>query len=413
MRLRTLFLIWLLSRCTLALAGEAWPQFRGPTSNGQSDAVDLPLDWSETKHVAWKTPIPGQGWSSPVVLGEQVWLTTSVDSGHSLHAVCADRKNGRVLHDVEVFHVDTLPAIHTTNSYASPTPVLEAGRVYVHFGTFGTAALDTETGKVLWKNQELKLDHQVGPGSSPVLFEDLLLISCDGIDRRFAVALNKQDGHIVWNVPRSGPIGKTPSEHKAFVTPLVIRQGETDVAIMPGAEWCYAYEPRSGRELWRLHYPGYSNVPQPLFAHGLLYLATGYDNPEFWAVRPGGQGELDESAVVWKLKKQAPTKPSPLVVGDEIYLVNDAGIISCLDAKTGGEPHWRQRLSGGFSASPVFAEGRIYFCGENGKTTVVAPGREYKELAVNSLDGRFMASPAIAGKAFFLRTDTHLYRIEK
>ncbi len=392
-------------------AGEDWPQFRGPTGQGFSDATDLPVYWSETENVVWKTPIEGQGWSSPTILGGQIWLTTAVDDGHSLHAVCIDRRSGRVLHDVEVFHVDTLPKIHPTNSFASPSPVLEPGSVYVHFGTFGTACLDPRTAKIRWANQELTLDHQVGPGSSPALYKDLLLITCDGIDVQYAVALDKRKGRIVWKTPRSGRIEKSPSEKKAFVTPLVIRAHDRDVAIMPGAEYCYAYEPLTGREIWRLHYPGYSNVPRPTFAHGLLYLATGYDDPEFWAIRPDGQGDITPTAVVWKMDKQAPTKPSSIVVGDEIYLLSDKGVLTCLDART-GEQHWRKRLGGNFTASPVLADGRLYFCGENGKTTVLAPGQEYKELAVNSLDGSFMASPAVAGKAIFLRTDKHLYRIE-
>jgi outer membrane protein assembly factor BamB len=395
----------------LALAGDDWPQFRGPTGQGESDATGLPLTWSETENVAWKKPVPGQGWSSPTALGNQVWLTTAVDGGHSLHAICFDRATGRTLHDVEVFRVDELPKIHATNSFASPTPVLEPGSVYVHFGTFGTACLDPKSGKIRWKNEELKLDHQVGPGSSPALYHDLLLITCDGIDVQYAVALDKRKGRIVWKTPRSGPIEKTASEKKAFVTPLVIRANNRDEAIMPGAEYCYAYDPRNGHELWRLHYPGYSNVPRPVFAHGLLYLATGYDDPEFWAVRPGGKGDITASAVVWKMNKQAPTKPSPLVIGDEIYLLSDKGILSCLDAHTGNE-HWRKRLAGNFTASPVLADGRIYLCGEDGRTTVIAPGKEYNELAVNTLDGRFMASPAVVGKSLFLRTDTHLYRIE-
>jgi outer membrane protein assembly factor BamB len=395
----------------LAQANDNWPQFRGSGGQGHSDSTGLALDWSESQNVAWKTAIDGQGWSSPVVLGSQIWLTTATDGGHSLHAICIDRKSGKTVHDVEVFRVGELPKIHATNSFASPTPALEPDNVYVHFGTFGTACLDPATGDIRWKNEQLKLDHQVGPGSSPVLYGDLLLLTCDGIDVQYAVALHKTNGQIAWKSPRTGVITKSSSEKKAFVTPLVIQNGGHDEAIMPGAEYCYAYEPLTGRELWQLHYPGYSNVPRPVFAHGLLYLATGYDDPEFWAIRPGGAGDITPTAVVWKMNKQAPTKPSAVVAGDEIYLLSDAGILSCLDALT-GEQHWRHRLPGTFSASPVVADGRIYFCGEDGKTTVIAPGKQYQELASNTLDGRFMASPAVAGSAIFLRTDTHLYRIE-
>ena len=221
--------------------------------------------------------------------GGQIWLTTATEGGHSLHAVCVDRRSGKVLHDVEVFRVSELPKIHAANSFASPTPVLEPGSVFVHFGTFGTACLDPATAEIRWKNEQLKLDHQVGPGSSPVPYRDLLLLTCDGIDVQYAVAISKQDGRIVWKTPRTGVITKSPSEKKAFVTPLVIQTAGRDEAIMPGAEYCYAYDPLTGRELWQLHYPGYSNVPRPVFAHGLLYLATGYDDPEFWAIRPEGE----------------------------------------------------------------------------------------------------------------------------
>jgi len=394
-----------------ARAGQDWPQFRGPEGQGHSDSVGLPLTWSETESVTWKTAIPGQGWSSPVILGDQIWMTSALDSGHSLHAIAVDRKTGQILHDVEVLKVAEPPAVHATNGYASPTPILESGRAYVHFGTMGSACVDTKTGKVLWTNHDFKLDHEVGPGSSPTLYGNLLLFTCDGCDTRYAAALDKTTGQVAWKTQRSGVIDKPPTQHKAFVTPLVIRVGKRDVAIMPGAEWVHAYDPLSGEELWNVKYPGFSNVPRPLYAHGLVYVCTGFNVPELWAIRPEGQGDITDK-VVWKATKEMPAKPSPIIVGDEIYTVSDKGIATCMDAMT-GQRRWIKRFGGSYTASPIFADGRIYFSSEEGKSIVVAPGKEYQELAANQLDGRFMASPAVSGKALFLRTDTNLYRIEK
>ncbi len=372
----------------------------------------MPLEWSEAQHVTWKTEIPGQGWSSPVVLGRRVWMTTATDDGCSLRAICVDRESGRLVHDVEVFHRDKAIEKHATNSYASPTPVLEGNRVFVHFGTMGTACLDAATAEIIWQTEELQLDHQVGPGSSPVLFENLLLVSCDGTDVQYAAALNKNTGVIEWKTNRSGVIDKPPDQKKSFVTPLVIRHAARDLVIMTAAEWVYAYDPRTGQEIWNVKHPGFSVAPRPVFAHGLIFVSTGFMLPELFAIRPDGAGDVTSSALAWKTDKSVPTKPSPLVVGDELYLVSDVGVLTCLDAKS-GRPHYRRRLGGNFSASPIAVGARIYCCDEDGRTIVFAAGKAYQELAVNKLAGRFMASPAVAGRALFLRTDTHLYRIEQ
>ena len=405
-------LLVLMVGSTVARAGEDWPQFRGPDGQGHSDAIGVPLTWSEAEHVAWKTEIPGEGWSSPVILGSQVWMTTATEEGCSLRAVCVDRKTGQVTRNVEVFHRDKAIEKHGTNSYASPTPVLEGDRVYVCFGTMGTACLDAKTGEVVWQTQELAHNHEVGPGSSPVLFDNLLLFNCDGTDVQYGAALDKKTGGLVWKTKRSGVITKPDDRKKAFVTPLVIHSGQRDLVIMNAAEWVYAYDPRSGDEIWNVKHPGFSVVPRPVFGHGLLYISSGYILPELMAIRPDGNGDITTSNLAWKSDKGAPTRPSPLLLDDELYLLNDAGVITCLDAKT-GKQNYRQRVGGNFSASPVSADGRIYCCGEDGRTIVFAPGKSYKELAINQLDGRMMASPAVAGKALYLRTDTHLYRVEE
>ena len=187
-----------------------WPQFRGPDGQGHSSATGLPLQWSETTNIRWKVPIPGRGWSSPVLGGGQIWLTTALDDGHSLRALCLEQQTGKLIHNIEVFQIPKPPVINGKNSYASPTPVLEPGRLYVHFGTFGTACIDTSTGKILWTNQELRLDHKEGPGSSPAVCGDLLILNCDGIDVQYVAALDKHSGRVAWKTPRSGAPTHTP-----------------------------------------------------------------------------------------------------------------------------------------------------------------------------------------------------------
>ncbi|HQX49724.1 MAG TPA: PQQ-binding-like beta-propeller repeat protein [Planctomycetaceae bacterium] len=392
-----------------------WPQFRGPGGQGHSDAKNLPLTWSETENITWKVPIAGLGWSSPSIQGNQIWLTTALDGGKSLRAIALDRKTGETLHDVEIFTLENPGDVHSKNSHASPTPLIEGDRVYVHFGAHGTACLTTD-GKIVWSTQELKHDHRHGPGGSPVIFEDLLILNCDGSDIQFVVALDKNTGKIRWQKKREH-IGADRLEGKsnvpmAYTTPLLIDNNGTVQLLSCGADSIVAYNPRNGDEYWWFMYDGYSNVPRPVVGKGLVFISSGYDRPEFFAVRIDGSGDVTESHLAWNMKKAAPLNPSPLLIGDELYLVNDGGIATCLDAVS-GEQHWQERLGGNFSASPTFADGRIYLLDEEGTTTVIAPGREFKVLATNKLDGRTLATPAFVDSTIFLRTDRHLYRIEK
>ncbi len=394
-------------------AGDDWPRFRGPTGQGTSDSVGLPETWSESRHVKWKTAIPGQGWSSPVILGDQIWLTTATEAGHSMRAVCVDRETGKVVRDVEVFRVAKLEPKHDFNSYASPTPVLEAGRVYVSFGNYGNACLDAATGKPVWVSHELKLQHKEGPGASPILHGEHFILHCDGTDAQYVAALDKRTGKLAWKTPRSTDFGDKPGPYrKAYSTPLIVNVGGRDLLIGTGAFRAFAYDPADGREVWSLALPGFSNVPPPVAGHGLVYLATGYNPPELWAVRPDGRGDVGPTHVAWRATGGMPAKPSPLLVGDEIYVVADNGVARCLDARTGKE-HWKQRLEGAYTASPIAADGRLYFVNEGGLATVVKPGRTFESIAENELEGRFLASPAVSGRAIFLRSDTHVYRIEK
>lgn len=401
---RRLIFPFVLALFSLHLRAEDWPQFRGPTGQGHSAEGDLPLEWSESRSIIWKTPVPGSGWSSPVVAGGLVWVTTSVrQSGTSLRAVAFDVASGREVVNTEVFKLGTTALLNPKNSFASPTPVVESDRVYVHFGADGTAALTT-AGAVVWKTQ-LPYQSQHGNGGSPILYDDLLIVSCDGADAAYVVALDKRTGKVRWKRHRRYPWDQ------AYTTPLVIRVGERDEVVSVGAFRAAAYDPRTGREVWRVSYAdGFSNVPRPVYGHGLVYIATGFQQPSLLAVRVGGTGDVTRTHVAWRLDRGVPYTPSPLLVGEHLYIVSDIGIAACLDART-GEARWRERLPGNYSASPIFADGRIYFQSEAGVTTVIAPGAAFRKLATNPLDGVTLASIAVSGGSLFIRSDRDLYRI--
>jgi outer membrane protein assembly factor BamB len=388
-----------------ALCLQLWPQFRGPTGQGHAaDEARVPITWSETQNIRWKVPVPGQGWSSPVVADGRIWLTTAlVDDPVSLRLLGFDEATGRTLVDAEVFRVRRPRDINPKNSWASPTPVVQGDRVFVHFGADGTAAVATD-GTVVWKKQ-FPYESQHGAGGSPILHEGLLIFSGDGSDTAFVVALEAETGRVRWRRERRAPWDQ------AYSTPLAIRVGESTQIVSVGAYRAAAYEPATGREIWRVSYAdGFSNVPRPVFAHGLVYIATGFQQPSLLAVRPDGTGDVTKTHVAWRLQRGAPLTPSPLVNGDELYVVNDAGILSCVDARSGGML-WQQRLNGTFSASPVAAGGHLYFSSEQGVTTVIRPGRTFQSVARNTLDGGLLASLAIAGESFIARTDSALYRV--
>jgi outer membrane protein assembly factor BamB len=379
-----------------------WPQFRGPTGQGISEERGLPVTWSETKNVRWKTAIPGRGWSSPVIQGDRIWLTTATEEGRSLRAISVDVNSGAIQQNVEVFRLKSARLLNAKNSFASPTPIVEDDRVYLHFGAYGTACI-TQAGEIVWKTK-LEYDNgQHGAGGSPVLYDDLLIVSCDGLEQQFVVALDKATGKVRWKKLREG--------YQAYTTPLVVSLPGGDQVISPGAFQAIAYEPRTGKEIWRVKYPeGFSNVPRPVYGNDLVFICTGFQEPSLLAVRLDGRGDVTKSKIAWKLDRGIPRTPSPLLVGDELYFVSDNGIATCIDAKTGAEL-WRARLDGNYSASPIYADGRIYFLSEEDESIVIAPGRQLKHLATNQLDGPSLASMAVSHNSIFIRSATHLYRI--
>jgi outer membrane protein assembly factor BamB len=406
-----LLVLLLIAGTSVLVQAEDWPQFRGPTGQGHATERGLPLEWSETKNIIWKTPVPGLGWSSPTVANGRVWLTTVVESKErrgrvsaSLRALAFDVATGRELVNVEVFRLDDAGYVNPKNSRASPTPIVEGDRVFVHFGAEGTAALST-SGEILWTTH-LRYESQHGNGGSPTLYRDLLIINCDGNGGdAYVVALDTASGKPRWKTARRRPADQ------AYSTPLVITVGQEDQLVSVGAYRAAAYDPLTGQEIWRVSYgDGFSNVPRPVFGQGLVFIATGFQTPALMAVRPDGKGDVTRTHVAWTITRGAPYTPSPLLVGNDLYYVSDTGVLSLADAAS-GQVVWQQRLGGNYSASPVFVDGRIYFQSEEGMTTVIAPGREFRRLASNRLDGATLASMAVSGGSFFIRSQSHLYRI--
>jgi outer membrane protein assembly factor BamB len=412
-----------LSLTLFSLAADDWNQFRGPTGDGVAPAgSNPPIKWSEKENVRWKTAIHDKGWSSPVVWGDKVWVTTADEMGKSFYVLGLDVTTGKVLHDLHLFDLaaddmNEPKDIRQYNSYASPTPFVEEGRLYAHFGSHGTVCLDTKTGEKIWERRNILVNHFRGPASSAVVYKDWLFLTFDGFDQQFVMCLNKKTGDTIWRKDRALPYQNTGNPmrdndyKKGFATPAVFEIDGKPQLVSSAAMGTIAYDPATGEELWRVITDGMNQACRPILAHGLIYLTAGSKSSLF-AVKAGLAGDLTKTGVAWKFDRSAPTKSSPVVVGDLVYFVNDGGVPHCLDAKT-GRVVWKEGSFGGkFAASPIYAGGHIYFCGENGKTYVIEPGKEFKQVAANPLDSGCLASPAVVGNALILRTHTHLYRIE-
>lgn len=388
-----------------------WPQFRGADGQGVVNGVELPMVWSENENILWKTPVPGLGHSSPVHDGKVVWLTTATPDGKILGAVALDAASGEILHNVTVFEPEEVEEIHVDNSYASPTPVLHDGKVYVHYGTYGTACLDSRSGEILWKNNDFPVEHQGGPGSSPVRFEDLLILTLDGAQQQRVVALNMEDGSVRWERKRSAPFRPNPITHRAFSTPLLYEYEGGWQLISPGADQCHAYDPATGDELWHVRYIGFSNVPCPVATGNTAVICTGYFQPELWAIDITGRGDITPSHREWKFRGPIPDIPSPIVVDDQVIIVSNKGIATGLDLQS-GRREWVLRVSGNFSASPIYANGLLYFCSEEGVTKIIDPhAAKVRLVKANRLDGMIKATPAVIGSDLIIRTHEAIYRI--
>ena len=412
------------------LSADNWPEFRGPHGDGQSDATNLPTTWSETQNVRWKTAIHDKGWSSPVVWGNQVWLTTATEIGDKLYAVGLDRETGKVIHDVLLFEIKVAaraakkspPSVMTPyeewvgfNSYASPTPAVEEGRVYVHFGAVGTACLDTATGKVLWKREDLKCGHHRGAGSSPILYANLVILTFDGFDVQYLVALDKATGKTVWEKDRKfHPDTMNGDGKKAYSTPLVITVDGKPQLVSPSADATAAYDPKTGDEIWRVNHGGMNVGIRPLFGNGLVYTTSCDGGKGIVAVKPDGKGNVTKSNIQWNFDKGVPNRSSFLLVGDNLLMMNSAGMATCVRTKDGKEVN-KLRLEAGkgkYWASPIVAEGKWYVFDDEGTGLVISADEKLNVVATNKLADGGRASPAAVGNAIYHRTFTHLYRIE-
>ena len=422
---------------SLLLSNQGWEQWRGPNGNGHAPAGEYPLEWSENKNLSWKTLLPGRGHSSPVYQDSTAWITTALETVASqeererranessfpgamgLHylskvefiALQVDLKTGKIIRQIKVFEKKAPQAIHRLNSYASPSPILKNGKLFIHFGAFGNACLNSKTGQIIWKNQDpdLWIHHENGPGSTPVLWNKLMIFHLDGTDKQSVAALFQETGKIAWHRKRSGKLRENPQTKKAYATPLIVQGSNGPVLISTGADWVYGYHPETGKELWKINYGilGFSNVSKPLRFENLFIVSTGFMKGEIHAYQMHGN---HPPSLAWKMTKGAPKKPSPIIVDGLLYVINDGGILTCLNARD-GEVLWRSRLEGEYSSSPTFADGKIYISNHSGKTTVIQPGTSMKILAENQLDDGHMASFVPLRGSFLVRTEKALYRI--
>jgi outer membrane protein assembly factor BamB len=415
----TLVLLLAISRSSVAQSN--WPEFRGPTGDGhvpEASQASLPTEFSKTKtaskNLKWAVPIHGKGWSSPVIWNEQIWLTTAAPDGRTMSVICAELETGKLVHDFVLYENESPAFCHPENSYASPTPAIEKGRVYVHFGSYGTAAIDSATGKVIWNRRDLECDHFRGPASSPILFENLLIVAFDGFDQQYVIALDKANGKTVWKTERDIDYQTENGDlKKAYGTASVFEIDGQSLLVCPSAIATEAFDPITGKRKWIVYHSGMNVSARPVLTGGGRVLLTN-GMGQMVAVDPTGTGDITETGIAWKTSKTVPKKSSLLIVENRIYMVDDKGVMSCLDPET-GKPVWQKRVGGTFAASPIYADGKIWFCSREGKVYLIHPGEEFDLVAENSLGKRgegFWASPAVSGNRLILRSVTELYCVE-
>ena len=397
----------------------SWTHFRGNELNGISSEEKLPITWNDSTNIAWKTAFEGKGWSSPVVYGEQVWFTTATGEGKEMRAVCLDFKTGKIEHDRVIFRPDTLYRKHSINTYATPTPAIEEGYVYVHFGRYGTACLDTRTGATVWARSDMQCEHIQGPGSSLLIYKNKLIVHMEGSDIQYIVALDKRSGETIWRTERPKElydrleyIGK-----KAYTTPIVVRVNGRDLLISNGSAACIAYDPETGEEVWRIVQGEDSTIAMPTESQGIIYFYTsfvtddsGEQHAELLAVDPDGSGDIGDTNVIWRIRTPILQLPSPVVWEGLLYTVDSQGVLHCLDAAT-GKSVWSKKMPGKFHSSPLIADSHLYVSSTRGITYVLKTGTEPVIVAENRLDGEIWATPAMTGGAIIIRTSKFLYKI--
>ena len=411
-----ILLLITVASCVVIEANEQWSQFRGHYGNGIIKSTSAPINWSENTNIDWSTPIHDRGWSSPVIWNDQIWMTTATKDGNKMYAICVNKLSGKIEHDLHVFDVKSPQAITNENTYASPTPVVEEGRVYVHFGTYGTACISTKDGQILWKRRDLNCDHEIGagPASSPFIYNDFLIFNVDGRDVQYVIALNKETGKTAWKTNRSVDFSDVQvNQRKAYGTPFIIPRGNSNQMVSIGAKGVYSYDPENGKELWKAEHRGWSIAPRPVYGEGLVFTMIDRDRPEMWAINPNGSGDITETHIEWKETKRMPPRASPIIIKGLLFVVDRNGYISCIEAKT-GKSIWQKRVKGRFSASPILANNLIYFFNEDTVCTIIKPTRELEIVAENKLsDDKLMATPAFDENSIYIRTEKKLTRIVK
>jgi outer membrane protein assembly factor BamB len=397
-----------------------WTQFRGSKSNGLAETENIPLKWDDSL-IKWKKEIHDKGHSSPVVYGNQVWVTTAKADGKDLFAVCLDFKTGEIIFDIKVFTPVEVEEKHQLNTFATPTPCIEKGFVYVHYGNAGTACINTENGSIVWKNSDFKCKFVQGAASSPVLYKKLVILHYEGVDVRYLVALDKSDGRLVWKSDRPEEPYKplTDIGKKAYTTPLIINVKGRDLLISNGSAVCIAYDPGTGKEIWRVVDGAESTIAMPIEENGVVYWYTGYmvaddgsHYTNFLAVNPDGTGDITATNILWK-KRDILTHNqmlTPVIRDGLIYTVNSRNILMCLDAKT-GEEVWSKHVTSDYDASPLFVNGNIWFFSAKGDILVLKAGRNYEVVAQSKTDSGIFATPAVLRNSMILRTQNFLYRI--
>ncbi|MEO1524787.1 MAG: PQQ-binding-like beta-propeller repeat protein [Planctomycetota bacterium] len=430
---------WCLLSLSAAVAESPWPDFRGPNANGVVMNSNVPASFGDARNITWKSALPGKAWSSPVVADGKVWATTAIevfpteeerlqmlaDAGIEqkkfkqlaiaksikLQLLVLDWKTGKLESTIELTEIDSPDPIHSLNSYASPTPVIEGDHIFCHFGTYGTFCLDRAGRDVVWHRQ-LPLVHSVGPGSSPFIDGPRLVLIQDGVERQYVTALDKATGSTLWEVERPEMDAPSGDMKKAYCTPIKITDPKgREQLICMGSQWMVAYEPETGNEIWKVrHGKGFSVVPRPVYGEGIVYFATGFGDKRLWAVKVDGSGDVTDTHVAWMLAKSMPTKPSPILHQGLLYVIDDTGIATCVDAMTGDEV-WKKRISGKYSASPLLVGENIYVGSHEGTVTVFKAAGEFEKVAENQLSGQIMASPAVVGDSLLIRTSEALYRI--
>lgn len=397
------------SSCVLA----DWPEFRGPTRDGAVVSESIPTTWAANKNVRWRTQIPGEGWSSPIVVGNKIYLTAAIpvsasqeEAGYELVLLSLHAESGRIEHRIRLFEQPAeAPRIHKKNSHASPTPLYDGENIFVHFGHQGTACVSPQ-GEILWRNATLDYPPVHGNGGSPSVVGDLLVFSRDGGDIAQIAALNKRTGAVVWTVERDVDVEKQFS----FCTPIVLESADREQLILPGSNVVQSLDPKTGREIWRLRYDGYSVIPRPIYEAGLLFVCTGYNRPSLLAIDPTGTGDVTDTHLKWRTDSNVPHTSSVIALNGRIAMVSDKGIASCLDART-GKQLWQKRIGGNFSASPLRVGNHMYLLSETGDCTILDIRGKPIEIAKNRIGERCLASLAVVESDLLLRSADALYRI--